>query len=88
MEQDWESMLSLGEEQMLAFTRLLLAKPQFAFLDRVYTALTPEQAEQILLLLGMNSITYISLEGTQNLPELFDAVLDIGSNGSWKVKNN
>jgi putative ATP-binding cassette transporter len=87
VEQDWESVLSLGEEQMLAFTRLLLAKPQFAFLDRVYTALTPEQAEQILLLLGMNSITYISLEGTQNLPELYDMVLDIGPNGSWKVKN-
>lgn len=87
VEQDWESMLSLGEEQILAFTRLLLAKPQFAFLDRVYTALTPEQAEQILIKLGMESITYISLEDARNLPELYDLILEIANDGSWKVKN-
>jgi len=88
VEQDWASILSLGEEQLLAFTRLLLAKPRFAFLDRVYTALSAEHAAQILLMLGMHSISYIALDEAKNLPELYDAVLEIGLDGSWRVEWN
>ncbi len=88
VEQDWGSILSLGEEQLLAFTRLLLAQPRFAFLDRVYTALSAEHATQILLMLSMRSITYIALDEAKNLPELYDAVLEIGLDGSWKVDLN
>lgn len=88
VEQDWESILSLGEEQLLAFSRLLLAKPQFAFLDRVYTALSSEQATQILLMLSINSITYISLDEVSNLPELYDAILEIKRDGTWVLKWN
>ena len=87
-EQDWGSFLSLGEEQLLAFTRLLLAKPQFAFLDRVCTALSAEHAAQILLMLSMRSITYIALDEAKNLPELYDAVLEIGLDGGWKLEMN
>ena len=32
-EQDWTRILSLGEQQRLAFARLLLQKPRVAFLD-------------------------------------------------------
>ena len=32
-EQDWTRILSLGEQQRLAFARLLLHKPNVAFLD-------------------------------------------------------
>ncbi len=85
-EQDWPSFLSLGEEQLLAFTRLLLAAPQFAFLDRVYSALSPEQAWQILLKLSMDSISYIALDDAKNLPELYDAILEIKQDGSWQVE--
>jgi len=88
VEQDWESILSLGEEQLLAFTRLLLAKPRFAFLDRVYTALSAEQAAQILLMLSLRSITYIALDEAKNLPELYDAVLEINLDGSWRMAWN
>ena len=86
VEQDWPSCLSLGEEQLLAFTRLLLAAPQFAFLDRVYSALSPEQAWQILLKLSMDSISYIALDDAKNLPELYDAILEIKQDGSWQVE--
>ena len=88
VEQNWESMLSLGEEQLLAFTRLVLAAPQFAFLDRVYTALTPDQASQLLLMLSMHSISYIAMDEATNMPQLYDAILEIANDGSWKVKTN
>ncbi len=80
--------MSLGEEQLLAFTRLLLAKPRFAFLDRVYTALSAEHAAQILLMLSLRKITYIALDEAKNLPELYDAVLEINRDGSWQFEWN
>jgi putative ATP-binding cassette transporter len=85
VEQDWASMLSLEEEQLLAFTRLLLAHPRFAFLDRVHSALSAEHAAQILLMLSLRSISYIALDSAKNLPELYDVVLEIGLDGSWKI---
>ena len=88
VEQNWESMLSLGEEQILAFTRLVFAAPQFAFLDRVYTAMTPDQASQLLLMLSLNSITYIALDEANNMPQLYDAILEIALDGSWKMRAN
>ena len=38
-ELDWGHLLSLGEQQRLAFARLLLAKPGYAFLDEATSAL-------------------------------------------------
>src|SRR5262249_4014072 len=43
-ERDWPSTLSLGEQQQLAFARLLLAAPRFAFLDEATSALGAEKA--------------------------------------------
>jgi len=34
VEKDWDNILSLGEQQFLAFARLLLAAPRFVLLDR------------------------------------------------------
>ncbi len=39
-QRDWEHILSLGERQSLAFARLLLSKPKFAFLDEATSAST------------------------------------------------
>lgn len=36
---EWSSVLSLGEQQRLAFARLLLAKPNLALLDESTSAL-------------------------------------------------
>jgi putative ATP-binding cassette transporter len=84
-EQDWASILSLGEEQLLAFTRLLLAAPNFAFLDRVCTALTPEQVDQIHETLTANAISYISLEAQETPPEHYDFVLELNEQGAWHL---
>ena len=39
-------MLSLAEQQLLALTRLILARPAFAVLDRVNATLKPAQIRQ------------------------------------------
>jgi vitamin B12/bleomycin/antimicrobial peptide transport system ATP-binding/permease protein len=86
-EQDWETLLSLGEQQLLAFIHMLLAAPRFAFLDRASTALNPDQVQTILHMLSENSIPYINNNGKPDDPlDLYDAVLDIEEDGGWTWK--
>lgn len=42
---DWSGMLSLGEQQRLAFARLLLAAPKLALLDEATSALDTRNEE-------------------------------------------
>lgn len=83
-EQDWDDILSLSEQQLLAFARLLLATPAFAFLDRPNTALSVEQVDRVLGLLTQHGIGYITLSDTEDKLQNFDAVLDIAEDGSWQ----
>ena len=83
MEQDWETLLSLHEQQLLAFIHLLLVAPQFAFLDRVDTALSAVQFHKILHLLSESSITYINNGEADDSRDLYDAVLEFGEDGGW-----
>ncbi len=85
-EQDWDTVLSLSEQQLLACLHLLLAAPRFAFLDRPDTALSRDQVDQILQRLSENSISYLTIgEGAASL-DFYDAVLEIAEDGGWTWK--
>jgi vitamin B12/bleomycin/antimicrobial peptide transport system ATP-binding/permease protein len=83
VEQDWDTLLSLQEQQLLACIYVLLATPQFAFLDRVDTALGADQFHHILHLLSERSITYINNGEADDSRDLYDAVLEFGEDGGW-----
>jgi putative ATP-binding cassette transporter len=85
-ERDWPTILSVAEQQLLALTRLTLARPAFAMLDRVTAALNPAQAHEALRRLDENSITYITFAEDADSPELYDALLEIDANGTWSWK--
>src|SRR3954447_2047743 len=82
-EHDWSAFLSLGEQQMLALTRLILARPAFAILDRLNAALKPAQVREALRRLNENATTYITLAEDAESVELYDAVLEIDADGAW-----
>ena len=82
-EKDWEKLLSLQEQQLLALVNILLAAPQFVFLDRIDTTLGLEQFPRILQILSENSITCINNAETDVLRDCHDAVLECGEDGSW-----
>ena len=82
-EHDWPTILSLGEQQQLLVIRLILARPSFALLDRVSTALGPAQLQRSLRRLSANSITYINFDEAGESDELYDAVLQIDADGAW-----
>jgi putative ATP-binding cassette transporter len=85
-EHDWPTILSLGEQQQLAVIRLILARPSFALLDRVSTALGPAKLRQTLQQLTASSIPYINFDyAAESEPVgLYDAVLQIGADGDWR----
>jgi vitamin B12/bleomycin/antimicrobial peptide transport system ATP-binding/permease protein len=84
IEQHWGTLLSLGEQQMLAVIHVLLASPHFVFLDRIGTALNSGQVRKTLEMLSKNSISYINIGESDDLPDLYDAILEIGELGTWR----
>jgi vitamin B12/bleomycin/antimicrobial peptide transport system ATP-binding/permease protein len=82
-EQDLGARLSSREQQQLAFARIFLAAPRFAFLDRISALLGPEQTRRLLDLLAERRITVLH-DGEPDEPrELYDAILDCREDGSW-----
>jgi putative ATP-binding cassette transporter len=84
-EHDWPAILSLAEQQFLAVTRLILARPAFAMLDRLNATLRPVQVRSVLRRLNENSITYITLAEDAELVDMYDALLEIDAEGVWRI---
>jgi vitamin B12/bleomycin/antimicrobial peptide transport system ATP-binding/permease protein len=87
-ERDWSAILSLGEQQLLAFTRVTLARPSFAMLDRVNSVLNAAQVGQALGSLDEKSVTYITFAAEVESVELYDAVLEIDAEGAWSWRRD
>nr|XP_012567564.1 ABC transporter D family member 2, chloroplastic isoform X2 [Cicer arietinum] len=79
---EWSSVLSLGEQQRLAFARLLLSKPQLALLDESTSAL--DEANEVYLYekIAAAGITYISVGHRSTLRDFHDRILRISAIGS------
>jgi putative ATP-binding cassette transporter len=85
-EHDWRTMLSLGEQQLVAFARLLLAHPDYAFLDESVSALNERQRGELYQLLARTGITYISVGDSQpSLLQTHDMLLDLHADGTWNT---
>ncbi len=85
VERDWPNTLSLGEQQQLAFARLLLRSPRFAFLDEAVKALVPELGQSLYQAIAQTSITYISMANRPDLLAYHDRCLELQPDGGWKV---
>ncbi|HYE34917.1 ABC transporter ATP-binding protein/permease [Methylocaldum sp.] len=86
-EQDWDSVTSLAEQQLIAVSRLVIATPKFAFLDRIDTALSSEQVGKVLDMLTASGIAYVNLGGPHDGLRYYDAVLEFAANGEWTWKS-
>jgi putative ATP-binding cassette transporter len=87
-EHDWSAFLSLGEQQLLALTRMIFARPVVAVLDRVTGSVKPAQLREVLRRLDENSIPYIIFAEDAESVEPYDAVLEIGGDGGWTWNPN
>jgi putative ATP-binding cassette transporter len=83
---DWSNVLSLGEQQRIAFARLFLRKPQFAFLDEATSALDEENQGDLYRLLKESQTSYISVGHRITLIQYHDRLLTLDRSGSWEIE--
>ena len=85
IKQDWPRLLSLGEQQRLAFARLLLNSPRFVILDEATSALDVNTEKHLYQLLSQREMAFVSVGHRPTLKEFHDTVLELDGAGGWKL---
>eukprot|EP00930_Biecheleria_cincta_P048109 TRINITY_DN3346_c0_g1_i2.p1 TRINITY_DN3346_c0_g1~~TRINITY_DN3346_c0_g1_i2.p1 ORF type:complete len:713 (-),score=111.74 TRINITY_DN3346_c0_g1_i2:377-2515(-) len=85
VKQDWPRLLSLGEQQRLAFARLLLNEPQFAVLDEATSALDVNTEQALYNMLVKQGVSIISVGHRPTLAAFHDQVLELQGQGRWRL---
>jgi vitamin B12/bleomycin/antimicrobial peptide transport system ATP-binding/permease protein len=83
---DWTNVLSIGEQQRVAFARLFLRNPRFAFLDEATSALDEDNQERLYTLLRESRIGFISVGHRTTLTKYHDRVLQLDRSGRWEIR--
>ncbi|WP_298620516.1 ABC transporter ATP-binding protein/permease [uncultured Zoogloea sp.] len=83
--QDWAKVLSVGEQQRVAFARVLLAAPRYAVLDEASSALDVANEDRLYTLLAATGITLVSVAHRASIRHFHRQVLDFRSDGSWTL---
>ncbi|CAN8067919.1 unnamed protein product [Agarophyton chilense] len=77
---DWGGILSLGEQQRLAFARLIVGRPKLAILDECSSALDVASEDRLYSHLQTLHIGYISVGHRPSLFRYHNLLLRLGSN--------
>jgi vitamin B12/bleomycin/antimicrobial peptide transport system ATP-binding/permease protein len=88
LETDWSKTLSPGEQQRLAFGRILLAKPSLVFLDETTSALDEgmEHAIYELVRERLPDCTVVSVGHRSSLEGLHSNELTLLGEGHWETR--
>jgi len=84
---DWTNILSIGEQQRVAFARLFLRAPRFAFLDEATSALDEENQDTLYKLLRDSRIGFVSVGHRGTLAQHHDRILQLKPDGSWEIRD-
>lgn len=82
---DWGEILSLGEQQRLAFARLLLTEPKYAILDEATSALDLKNEQHLYEQLQATKTTFVSVGHRLSLVKYHQQVLELVGDGSWRL---
>jgi len=82
----WIEYLSLGEQQRLAFARLLLMKSRFAMLDESTSALDDENEARLYEILKRTGTTFVSVGHRKNLIQYHESTLELHGDGHWSLR--
>jgi putative ATP-binding cassette transporter len=85
IKQDWPRLLSLGEQQRLAFARLLLNAPRFVVLDEATSALDVTTEKLLYGLLVQRDMAFVSVGHRPTLIDYHDTVLELDGTGAWRL---
>lgn len=85
---DWTNVLSLGEQQRVAFARLFVRHPKFAFLDEATSALDEENQAHLYKLICNSGVGFISVAHRITLVPYHKRMLTLNRSGSWELQDN
>jgi vitamin B12/bleomycin/antimicrobial peptide transport system ATP-binding/permease protein len=85
VELDWADVLSLGEQQRLAFARLLVNRPGYAVLDEATSALDVENEANLYGRLKALGIQYISVGHRTSILNFHNRVLELMDRNKWRL---
>lgn len=86
---DWSRILSLGEQQRLAFIRILLLRPDIVFLDESTSALDEPREAQAYEILHqlLPQMAVVSVGHRSSLLNCHDKQLILAGDGYWKLQD-
>ncbi|WP_208346303.1 ABC transporter ATP-binding protein/permease, partial [Aetokthonos hydrillicola] len=79
IEKDWSDVLSLGEQQRLAFARILVTQPKYVILDEATSALDVNNEEHLYNLLLETQTTFISIGHRPTLKQYHQIFFNLDS---------
>lgn len=82
---DWEKQLSIGEQQRLAFARVLAREPRIVILDEATSALDSANEAALYERLRANGTTLISIAHRPAVLKHHTHVLELKGEGAWQV---
>jgi len=84
-EKDWDEILSLGEQQRLAFARILINKPSYVVLDEATSALDIKNESNLYQHLLNTNTTFVSVGHRPSLSKYHRLLLEMQSGEQWKL---
>ncbi|OEC35381.1 putative ATP-binding cassette transporter [Pseudomonas cuatrocienegasensis] len=82
---DWRRTLSLGEQQLVAFARIVLRQPRYLFLDEATSALDIQSEQRVYQCLSELGITFISVGHRESILPFHRQTLQLLAEGHWHV---
>ena len=86
-EEDWKSLLSLGEQQLVGFVRMLVAQPKMLFMDEAANAVDERRRELLYAELKKRGIAYMSIGARSDLARFHTKLLDLQGRGGWRLSS-
>jgi putative ATP-binding cassette transporter len=83
--EDWEKCLSMGEQQRLAFARLLVRRPRMAILDEATSALDSRNEAVLYQRLVDAGTTLVSIAHRAGVLRFHSHVLKLKGDGEWEL---
>ena len=83
---DWTHVLSPGEQQRVAFARVILRKPKLVILDEATSGLDVEGERLLYALLEQSDCSYVSVGHRITLFPFHDTVLELQGEGKWHMR--
>lgn len=84
-ELDWAKVLSVGEQQRVAFARVLHAAPRYAILDEATSALDIANEDALYRDLAASGTTLVSVGHRPSILKYHPQVLELSGNGEWRL---